>query len=89
MAMSTEDVKELIESVFDFDHVGDAMLALRKNLDSAEAKAELTKELIRAAMETLEDASPENRDVVVPAAAARVEQFIKGSKYSQSGCSGL
>ncbi len=89
MAMNEEDVKELIESVFDFDHVGDAMLALRKNLDSAEAKAELTKELIRAAMEAVEDASAENRDIVASGATARVEQFIKGSKYSQSGCSGL
>ncbi len=89
MAMSIEDVKELIESVFDFDHVGDAMLALRKNLDSAEAEADLTKELIGAATEELEDDSPENREIVASAAAARVEQFIKGSKYSQSGCSGL
>jgi transcriptional regulatory protein LevR len=89
MAISTDDVKELIESVFDFDHVGDAMLALRKNLDSAEAKADLTKELIRAASEEVEDNSPENQAVIESAAKARVEQFIKGSKYSQSGCSGL
>ncbi len=89
MAISTEDVKELIESVFDFDHVGDAMLALRKNLESAEAKADLVKELIRAATEALEDNSAENQAIVASAATARVDQFIKGSKYSQSGCSGL
>ncbi len=89
MAMNAEDAKELVESVFDFDHVGDAMLALRKNIDSTEAKAALTKELIRAAMEALEGDSSENVEVVASAAAARVDEFIKGSKYAQSGCSGM
>jgi hypothetical protein len=89
MAMSAEDAKELIESVFDFDHVGDAMMVVRKNLDSPQAQTDLINDLIRAASEEIEDNSPENRAVVESAAKERVEQFIKGSKYSQSGCSGL
>ncbi len=89
MALNHEDAQELIESVFDFDHVGDTMLALRKNLDSAEAQANLIADLIRAASEEVGDNSPENREIIASAAKARVAQFIKGSKFSQSGCSGL
>ncbi len=89
MAIGSEEAAELIESVFDFDHVGDAMFAVRKNLDSAEAQETLVRELIKAAAEDADDTSPETIETLTAAAKARVERFVKGSKFSQSGCSGL
>ena len=89
MALTIEEARETVESVFDFDHVGDAMFAVRKNLDSAEAQETLVKELIKAAADEAVDSSPETTEALTAAAKARVEQFVKGSKFSQSGCSGL
>jgi putative heme degradation protein len=89
MAIDSTEAQEIIESVFDFDHVGDAMFAVRKNLDAKEAQESLIQELIRCGTEELSEDSPENREALTAAAKARVEQFVKGSKFSQSGCSGL
>jgi hypothetical protein len=89
MAITTEEAQELVESVFDFDHVGSEMLAVRKNFDSMEAQEALVEELVRAAVEELKDASQESLTVITAAAKARVGEFVKGAKFSQSGCSGL
>jgi len=89
MAITTEEARELVESVFDFDHVGSEMLAVRKNFDSKEAQEALVEELSRVAAEELKDTSEENMTVITAAARARVGEFVKGAKFSQSGCSGL
>ncbi len=89
MAMTMEEAAELVESVFDFDHLGNAMLAVRKNLNSQEAQHELLAKLVEAATEELNDGSEETLEALTSAARARVEQFVKGSKFSQSGCSGM
>jgi uncharacterized protein (DUF3084 family) len=89
MVVRTEEAQELVESVFDFDHVGDEMQALRKDLDSSEAREALVEAVVRAAREELEDVSGENAAVLATAAETRVDEFIKGAKFSESGCSGL
>ncbi|OPY01949.1 MAG: hypothetical protein A4E61_01477 [Syntrophorhabdus sp. PtaB.Bin184] len=87
MSMTREDAREMIEDVFDFDHVGDAMTALRRDLGSSAAKEELVDRLTKCALEEGDDVSGETRAVLLDAARERVERFIKGASYSQSGCS--
>lgn len=87
MAVTIEYAKEMVEDVFDFDHVGEAMFALRNALESEEAKQNLINELTMSAAQEADDSSDESRAVFKSAAEARVEQFIKGARYSQSGCS--
>jgi len=87
--MTADEAQELVESVFDFDHVGSEMVAARKNLSSAEAQDALAEALVRAAAEDLEEPCEEDLAIVTAAAKARVAQFVKGAKFSQSGCSGL
>lgn len=89
MAMTIDEAREIVESVFDFDHVGDAMFAVRGDLDSKEAQENLVEEIVRCAAEEVDDGSPEDADIIAAAAKERVEKFVKGSKFSQSGCSGL
>jgi hypothetical protein len=89
MAITMEEAQELVESVFDFDHVGSAMLAVRKDFNSVEAQETLVKELVDAGAEELGDSSAETLAAITSAAQIRVEQFVKGAKFSQSGCSGL
>jgi len=89
MEITTKEAEESIEVVFDFDHVADAMFAVRKDLESKEAQERLVSELVRCASEELEDTSPECLASLNAAAKARVDRFVAGSKYSQSGCSGL
>ena len=87
MGVTIEYAKEMVEDVFDFDHVGEAMFALRNALESEEAKQNLINELTMSAAQEADDSSDESRAVFKSAAEARVEQFIKGARYSQSGCS--
>jgi hypothetical protein len=87
MSVTPEDAREMIEDVFDFDHVGDEMTALRRDLGSVAAKEQLIDRLTRAAAEEEDDASEETRTLLLGAARERVERFIKGVSYSQSGCS--
>jgi hypothetical protein len=89
MTISIQEARELVESVFDFDHVGTEMLAVRKNFDNQEAQQVLVEELTQAAAGELDDAFAENLAVIGAAAKARVDEFVKGAKFSQSGCSGL
>jgi hypothetical protein len=89
MAITMEEAQELVESVFDFDHVGSAMIAVRKDFNSVEAQETLVTELVEAGAEELSDSSPETLAAITSAAQTRVEQFVKGAKFSQSGCSGL
>ena len=89
MVITTEEAQELVESVFDFDHVGSEMLAVRKNFDSIESQEALVEELVHVALEELDNASEDNKAIITTAARTRVGQFVKGAKFSQSGCSGL
>jgi hypothetical protein len=89
MTVTMEEAREVIEDVFDFDHVGDAMSAVRCNLESKEAQEHLVRELTRCAVEESDDCSSEGAEAFRSAAQSRVEQFVKGAKYSQSGCSKL
>lgn len=89
MGITMEEAREIIEDVFDFDHVGDAMSAVRCDLESGKAQEHLASELARCAVEESGDGSPESLEVFRAAAQSRVEQFVKGAKYSQSGCSKL
>jgi hypothetical protein len=89
MAVSIEEAREIVEDVFDFDHVGEVMSALRRDLESKAAREDLVNELTRCAVEEADDNSDDSMAVFKSAAEARVEQFIEGSRYSQSGCSKL
>lgn len=89
MAFTIEEAREAVESVFDFDHVGSEMLAVRKNVDSEEAQEALVEELVRVALEEADDVSEDNKEVITSAARTRVTEFVKGAKFSQSGCTGL
>jgi hypothetical protein len=89
MAIGAREAEELVESVFDFDHVGDAMFAVRKDFNSVEAQETLVKELVKAACDEADDTTAESVTSITEAAKARVARFVQGSKYSQSGCSGL
>lgn len=89
MAIAMDEAREIVESVFDFDHVGDAMFAVRGNLDSKELQESLVNEIVKCAAEELDDGSPEDTQILTAAAGERVAKFVKGSKFSQSGCSGL
>ena len=89
MVMVLNQAQELIESVFTFDNVGDSMMALRKNCDDKDLQQKLTKELIECAAKEGGDSSPEVLAIIKQAAEARVQQYVTGSKSSQSGCGGL
>jgi hypothetical protein len=89
MTITMGKAQELIESAFDFDHVGTEMLAVRKNFDSTEAQESLVEELVNVVLEELGDVSGEDKAVITTTAKTRVDQFVKGAKFSQSGCSGL
>jgi hypothetical protein len=89
MAIGSAKAEEIIESVFDFDHVCDAMFAVRKNPDEKEAQKWLVQELVKCGMAELGQDSSEDVEVLTVAALARVAQFVEGSKASRSGCSGL
>jgi len=87
MTVTVEEAKELIEDVFDFDHVGEAMSALRRDLGSNAAKQDLVNELAKCAAQEAGDDSDESTAVFKSVAEARVERFVNGARYSQSGCS--
>jgi hypothetical protein len=89
MVMMLNQAQELIESVFSFDNVGDSMMALRKSPDNKELQQKLIKELIECAVKEAGDSSADTMAIIKQAAEARVQQYVAGSKSSQSGCGGL
>jgi len=82
-------VKEIIESVFTFDNVGDAMISVRRDPKSQVAQQELLKQLIEFAKSEADDTSPESMEIIIKAAQERVKQYAEGSSAAQSGCGGL
>lgn len=87
MSITIENAEEIIEEVFDFDHIGNAISAVRRDPDSKEAKEILITELIKHAVEESGENSDESLEKFKISARKRVEQFIKGVKFSQTGCS--
>lgn len=85
--MNIQDACELIESVFTFDDVGIAMMALRKDLDNEELQRKLAADLTEAALEHTEGASEADKELLKSAAAERVAQYVAGSKSTRgTGC---
>ncbi len=87
MTMTTDRAKELIETVFSFDYVGDTMIKLRRDTSSAEAREALINDLVENA---IKESAGNSEDVAAlkQAATERVDQFITGTNASQSGCGG-
>jgi hypothetical protein len=48
----------------------------------------LVEELLKAAVEEASDNSAESLAVITSAVKVRVVEFVKGAKFSRSGCSG-
>lgn len=89
--MTIDDVKakEIIESVFTFDYVGDLMIRVRRDPKSEGAQQELVKQVIKFAVSVDGNTSPETIEIITKAAQERVKQYAKGSSAAQSGCGGL
>lgn len=87
MTITLDKAKELIESVFSFDYVGDTMIKVRRDTDSAEAREALINDLIENAKKEA-GGSDEDVSALRQAATERVDQFIQGTKASQTGCGG-
>ena len=87
MTMTTDRAKELIETVFSFDYVGDTMIKLRRDTSSAEAREALIDDLVENAIKE-SGSGTEDVATLKQAATERVDQFIVGTSASQSGCGG-
>jgi acyl-CoA reductase-like NAD-dependent aldehyde dehydrogenase len=82
-----KSAEELVETVFNFDYVGDAMMALRKNLEAEDRKQRLVKEVVAAATAKANDNSVECIAVISRAAEARVQRYVNGAKAATgTGC---
>jgi len=85
--MNENEITELIESVFNFDNIGDAMMACRANLDAVEPQQCMARDLLAAALAQASDKSPETVAALTKAAEARVQQYVSSSKKSKgTGC---
>lgn len=89
MAIEIAKAKQLVQSVFTFDKVGDLMGAIRKNPSSSELQAKLVKSLIDHATPLSNDKSRESIAIITKAAEERAKQYVDGVKASQSGCGGV
>lgn len=88
MTITLDKAKELIESVFSFDYVGNTMIKVRRDTDSAEARDALINDLVENARKEAAGGSDEDVSALKQAATERVDQFIQGTKASQTGCGG-
>ena len=85
--MNSQIASELIESVFTFDDVGMAMMALRKDVDNADLQKKLAEDLVEAAVEQAEDTSDPAKELLKSAAEARVAQYVASTKSTKgTGC---
>ena len=89
MAIEIVKAKQLIESVFTFDNVGDLMGEIRQDPSSKEVQSKLAKALTDYAIPLAEDKSADSISVISKAAEERAQQFADGVRASQSGCGGL
>ncbi|MCX6012743.1 MAG: hypothetical protein NTV30_04915 [Chloroflexi bacterium] len=88
MAIEMAKAKQLVQSVFTFDKVGDLMGAIRKNPSSQELQLKLVKALIDHAIPLASDKSPGSIAMITKAAEERSKQYVDGVKASKSGCGG-
>lgn len=85
--MNFEKAMELADSLFSFDYVGDAMIAVRRDLDNELLQNDLAGELIALMISQTGDAEDAIKAVYAEAAKARVQQFVKSAKASAgTGC---
>jgi hypothetical protein len=89
MTMGLDNARELVDSLLTFDNVGDAMMAVRRDLNSISAQEQLIKEIFDIATRLIGDTSPGNLEIIGHAARVRVKQFVEGSKAGGTGCGGL
>ena len=81
--------EELIESVFNFDYVGDSMMEVRRDLASVDLQQRLIKELVEHATLKVGDTSAESVAAITWVAEARVQRYVEGSKAAKgTGCGG-
>ena len=85
--MEQNKAMELIESVFTFDDVGMAMMALRKDIDNASLQEKLANDLVEAALENCDDDSDAAQRALLAAAKERVAQYVTSTKSTNgTGC---
>ena len=88
MVIEASKAQQLVESVFTFDNVGDAMVAVRREPSSETAQESWVKGLIDHASRLAGDDSSENLSLITKAAEARVQQFVTASQAASTGCGG-
>ena len=88
MPIDVKEAREIIETVFIFDNVGDTMTKVRRDPKSEEAQQELVKELIEFSKSLADDTSPESMENITKAAKEQVRQYAEGSSAAKSGCGG-
>jgi putative heme degradation protein len=89
MPIGVKEAKEIIETIFIFDNVGDAMIKVRRDPKSEEAQQELVKQLIEFSKNLTDDTSPESIEIITKAAKEQVKQYAEGSSAAKSGCGSL
>lgn len=89
MSFTIERARDLVESVFNFDYVGDSMSRLRSELSSDKAKQELVDQLVECARKQSPNSSDQAIQLIKQAANEQVEQFIESSKGNEFGCGGM
>ena len=89
MSLTIERARDLVESVFSFDYVGDSMSRLRSEPSSDEARQELVNQLVECSRKQSSDGSDQAIQLIQQAANEQVEQFIESSKATGFGCGGM
>lgn len=93
MVMEIKKAQQVVESLFTFDNVGDAMSAVRKAVKAdpsalQKAQKNLVKELIDHAVRSAGDNSAESLSLITKVVEERVQQYMAGIKAASSGCAG-
>jgi len=84
--IKAERAQEIIETLFTFENVGDAMIAVRRDLSSQNAQERLIMELVNHAVHMVGDDSSETFAIITEAAKVRVQQFVEGATNLSKGC---
>ena len=87
--MDKNEIMEIVESVFTFDDIGDAMMAVRSNLEDKAAQEMMVNDLKQAALDTLDDPSEDIIAAIEEAAKERTQQYVTScGKGKGTGCGG-
>ena len=89
MPVTIEMARDLVESVFTFDNVGEGMTKLRRESFSKEAKEELIDQLVESSKKESADMAEADIPLIKQAAKEQVEQFIQSAVANESGCGGM